>query len=246
MRTRTKAMVAIALFAVVVMIAASCNVYLILARSGGTLLWNSSEAYFFIGVRLRGYQVSYLRYPWFLAKNYLGGIEDADDDRESLTVVRVTPAGVEQHVLAPTDHRPGNSPGQYTPRQGHIYANYPALGGLCVWAGDHFEAATHKERQGFDGIDGLTEKDFDNGWSKRGFGDVEADSKFTVEVGDKFGLAVNNLVPKGAESGAASIDLLRPGKASERIWGLDLPWRKINKVGYQRTFQTAPSGKPPS
>jgi hypothetical protein len=85
-------------------------------------------------------------------------------------VIRVTPSAVERHVLKLDEREPWTGPGWYTPKRGHIYENYPALEGLCFWAGDHFEPATQEERRGFNGVDGLTEKDFDSGWSSRAFG----------------------------------------------------------------------------
>jgi len=71
----------------------------------------------------------------------------------------------------------------YTPRGSHIYANCPALGGLCVWAGDHFDPATLDGRSGIDGIAALTGKTFENenGWTKRGFGVGQSDSNFVID-----------------------------------------------------------------
>jgi hypothetical protein len=70
----------------------------------------------------------------------------------------------------------------FTPREGRIYVNYPACGGLCIWAGDHFDPAPQEERRGFNGIGFLTMRDFENknGWSKRRFGDNSTDSNFTI------------------------------------------------------------------
>jgi hypothetical protein len=123
-----------------------------------------------------------------------------------LAVVRVTSSGVENHVLKLKDPEPGRGPGLYTPRANRIYANYPALGGLCVWAGDHFEPAALDGRQGVDGIVALTAKAFENenGWSKRGVGVTRTDSNFTITVGDKFELAVNNLAVRRTARGAIS------------------------------------------
>jgi hypothetical protein len=230
MQTKTKAAIAIAICAAVV-IAASYRLYFIREDKGGTVLWNKNEAYFFIPISRRGKHVSSLRYAWFLAKEYLGAIEPADDDRESLAVVRVTPSRVENHMLPQTDLRPGSGPSMYTPRKGRIYANCPALGGLCVWIGDHFEPAAQEEQRGFNGIEGLTEKDFDHGWSSSGF-----NSGFTINVGDQFTLSVNDS-PMETENGAISIDLLRPGKPPERIWDLSVHKGRVSKTEYQHAFR---------
>jgi hypothetical protein len=59
-----------------------------------------------------------------------------DNHTGSLTVIRVTPSAVEQHVLK----LEGNTPDFFTPVGEAIYAN--CQGNLCKWEGDHFENAT--------------------------------------------------------------------------------------------------------
>jgi hypothetical protein len=79
-----------------------------------------------------------------------------DDQRISVTVIRITESAVERHVVDVADTGPGSGPGFYTPIEGQIYANYPDLGGLSKWAGDHFVAATDEERKRLSNIDHLT------------------------------------------------------------------------------------------
>ena len=136
--------------------------------------------------------------------------------------------------------RPGNGADMYTPLEGHIYANDPALGGLCRWVGDRFEPATPEERQRLDGINHLTNKDIDhgeNGWSKHSFG-IEPgnlDSSFTIEVGNNFKLSLNDLAAKTGDR-TFSINLLRPGHAPEMIWNRDLHWGRVSKTEYNHAF----------
>jgi hypothetical protein len=228
------------LIAVVVM-AARFNVYLILDGSGGTVLWNAEEAYFFIGIRHIGHEVNCLRFPWFLAKNYLGAVEEPDNDRGSLAVIRVTSFVVERHVQKLTYNPPGSGPEMYTPLEGLIYANYPERGGLCRWAGDHFEPATPEERQRLDDIGRLTNKDIENradGWSKRSFqvGPGDPDDMFTIEVGNRFRLSTSDLAAKNGDR-ILSIDLLRSGHSPERIWDVDQRYGRVSGAEYQRVFQ---------
>jgi hypothetical protein len=220
MRNGLKTTIGIAILIAALALATGLSAYFIRDDTGGDVLWNSSEAFFFIGISTRGLHVSWLGYPWFAAKQLMGGfaaVELPDDDRGSLIVIRVTSAGAERHDLKLEDRRPGSGPSMYTPRGGRIYANYPALGGLCVWDGDHFESATLEERRGFNGIDGLTAKDFDSGWRKRGFGVGQADSNFTINIGEKFDLSVNNMAVKESGHGGISIDMLYTGRAPIRI-----------------------------
>jgi hypothetical protein len=241
MRKRTKAIVAIA---ILVVAAANCNLYSLREYCGGNLLWNDSEAHFFVEVVRQGYHVSCLRYPWITIKEYLGAIESPDDNRAFLVVLRVTSYGVERRVLDLADRAnggAGSDPRQFTPLEGHIYANCPQLDGLCRWSGDHFERATQEERRRLAGPDSIA-KDYiraaENGWSKRQFGAGPPESTSTIDVGDGFQLSLKNLAVKGTENTTLSIDVLRPGKAPERIGKFDArpPMGMVTKTEYQRAF----------
>ncbi len=129
----------------------------------------------------------------------------------------------------------------YTPLEGRIYANYPELGGLCRWAGDHFEPATPEEQRRLDGIGHLTNRDIahvDNGWSKRSVqvGPGDSDDAFTIEVGNDFRLSPSDLGGKNGDR-ILSINLLRPGHGPEKIWDVDLRSGRISRTEYQHVFQ---------
>jgi hypothetical protein len=226
--------------------AASCNIYFLREYCDGNLMWNDSEAYFFVEVGRQGHHVSCVRYPLFVVKEYLGGIESPDDDRAFLVVLRVTSSGVERHVLNLADRAiggAGSDPTHFTPLEGHIYANCPELDGLCRWSGDHFERATQEERRRLAGPDRLA-KDYirvaANGWSKRHFGAGPPESTSTIDVGDRFRLSLKNLAVKGTEKTTVLIDVLRPGKTPERIGNFDArPPRgeMVSRTEYQRAFR---------
>jgi hypothetical protein len=235
-RALAKPVLITAVLAVVGVIASRSTVHLILDGADGTALWSANEAYVFVDTRHIGHRVSYLRFPWFIFKNYLGGIEDPDDDVDSLAVIRLTTSGAERHTVAFDGRIPGSHPSDYTPRKGHIYFYYLALGGLSFWAGDHIEAATQEERQTFYGK-GLTEKDFDTAWSKRTFGVApgSANSTFSVHIGDNLEISVRSQTAFTG-SGKISIDLRHPGKNPEAVWVHATHWGIISRAEYQCVF----------
>lgn len=245
MRNKTKAIIALG---ILIVLAASFRTYTIREGSGGYVLWDDSEAYFFVQVDDQGYDASYLRYAWiFFKEDIIGGLATAqvpDDQRAHLVAIHVTSFGIERHLvqLDRTEERgPGSDPGKYTPLEGRIYAICPALCGqcLCRWAGDHFVQATQEEQRRLDDINRLAKKDFDNngdGWSRRGFGAEPADRKFTINVGDKFRLSVNN-VAKSPDNRTVSIDLVRPGKIPENIGSFTARQGRVGKSEYQHVFQ---------
>jgi hypothetical protein len=242
MRPKTIAAITIAIAVLVASaVAGRSNVYMVLDGGDGRVLWNANEAYLFFGVRHIGHEVNILRFPWFLAKNYLGGVEDPGDDRGSLDVIRATSSGIEHHVQSVEYSPPGSGPDMYTPLEDRIYVNYPARGGLCRWAGDHFEPATPEERQRLDNIGHLTNKDIDhgeNGWSKRSFQVEPGDPNdtLTIEVSNNFRLSASDLGAKNGDR-ILSINLLKSGNAPEKIWEVNLHWGKVSKAEYERVFQ---------
>jgi hypothetical protein len=241
-RKRVKATCAVSIAALAVVAAVSFGAYFIRDDSGGEVLWNANEAYFFIHVFARGLHLSWLEYPWYVTKTFLGVPIVPDDERRSLAVVRVTSDGVERHIVTQKGADAASGPGQYTPRGGHIYANYPALGGLCIWAVDHFEPAPAPERRVFDGIMGLTAKDFDSGWTKRGFGATGLDSTFTVDVGTDFSLLVRTMDATKTGRGAISIDKEYFGRAptQTQIFNLEIRKARISSSEYRRIFFDSP------
>lgn len=253
----TKAVVVVAV--AVVAATASLKTYFLKEYSSGVVLWDAKEAYFFITVARYGHPVSYVRYPWFAAKEYLGGIEEADDNRAFLVVVHITSSTIQRRVVKLADRAnggAGSDPGSYTPFEGRVYASCPQLIGqfvedghlvggdpddaLCWWAGDRFEKATQAERQRLNGIRRLSTPDFDNdenGWSRREFGAGARDRRFTIDVGDGSRLSVNNVGVPGTRNGTVSIDLIRPLLTPEKIGEFKARFGPVNRTEYQHAFQ---------
>lgn len=253
MHKKTKiAITSLAILLAAVGAASVLRIYLIREDSGGDVLWNASEAYLFIDVAHRGAHVSYLEYPWMIFREYVGGVAAPNNERRSVTAIHITPSGIEQHVVEVAAAPPGGWPGEYTPFEGRIYANYPALGGRCRWAGDHFERATEEESRrlvssSFPGVEarsnrvfGLTSRPFDNvgGWSKHGIG-AGPESLFarsTTDVGGRFTISEKSEPVGRTGYAAVSIYIQRRGQAPERIWYLNGRPRRVSKAEYERIF----------
>jgi hypothetical protein len=216
---------------------ASAKSYYLIEGGGGILLANSSEAYFFLRTVQRGYRVAYLAYPWAILKQYLRAVPEPDDERYSLLVVRVTPSAIERYALPAPENQPGAEPSLYSPVNGTIYAN--CQGVLCKWTGIRFEQATAEEHQRFDGISRLApDINMDLGeWYKRGVGATTTPYQFSARVGGTLALSMKSSGLDQYGCGSVSIDLLRDGQTSDRIWYLDDHPRNVSKSQYRLAFQ---------
>ena len=270
MGNKTKATLAIlaaaAVIAPVALTATASNrVYEISGGSGGDLIWHRTEAYFFIEVSDLGYSWSRSEYLWVLFKRHVvGGFAVAEfptDGRAYLDVLRVSSTGVERYVLKLASRfkgGPGTDPARFTPMEDHVFASCPWLighftqngqtvakgmdDGLCRWEGDHFEKATEEEKNRLAGIHRLTTEDFrgdENGWSRIAFGAEHADRKFTIDVGGDFQIAVKN-VARDQENSTVTIDLIRSGKAAERLATFQSRFGQVSQTEYDRTFHDGP------
>lgn len=234
MRTGTKVTIVATILLGAMVAAASLKLYFIHDDDGDDLVWNSNEAYLFMGVARRGYRISYMEYPWATLKGLLSGVRLPDDERTSVTVVHITASGVEHHVVEMPDEPPANTPNFYTPVRGYIYANY--RGSLYKWTGNKFQTATAEEQRQLDGTNRLDETNMDKGWSKRGFGEASTDYQFVVDVGQTFKLEVTNKLLGRGWRGALSVDVVRPGQNPERIWYLDGHSRRVGRAEYEASF----------
>ncbi|MFZ0861408.1 MAG: hypothetical protein WB781_23750 [Candidatus Sulfotelmatobacter sp.] len=238
MRNKLKLTVLIAVLVIGVGVLVFGKIYLIRDDSGGDLLWDGSEAYLFMDVRHRGFQIGYLEYPWVVLKELLYGVQGPDDQRTSVTVVHITASGVDRHVVEALDEEQANTPDLYTPFEDYIYANYH--GSLCKWTGNKFETATAEEQSRLDFTNRLVATDIEKdtaGWSKRGFGEAVSDYEFAVEVGGKFTLHVTNKRLGRSGGAVVSVTLARPGQPVEDVWRVDGRPRRVSKTEYQIAFK---------
>jgi hypothetical protein len=237
MRNRLKLAVLVAVLVIGVGVLVFGKMYFIRDDSGGYLLWNGSEAYLFMDVSHRGFQIGYLEYRWVVLKELLYGVRGPDDQRTSVTVVHITASRVDRNVVEALDEEQANTPDLYTPLEGYIYANYH--GSLCKWTGNKFETATPEEQRRLDGTNRLVAAEIKKdaaGWSKRGFGEASTDYHFAVDVGQTFELEVTNKLPDRSRRSIVSVDVVRPGRAPEAIWHLDGRPRRVSKSEHEYAF----------
>lgn len=242
----SKKRVVVAMLIAAALLAAAFHVYAISEGAGGFAIWNRTEAYFFIQVDRRGESSSYLLFPWMLFKEYViggfaGAVEPADM-RAFLVVLHVTPAGVDRRIVKLADRAnggAGSDPKRFTPIGGSVYAMCPGLR-VCRWTGDRFENLTQQEQDGIGGVGRLTEENFENddgGWSRRVFVAGQAEPRFAIQVGNQFKLDVDCGEAGNTKEGAVSVDLERPGKASEAIARFQIREGSVGRTEYRHAFR---------
>ncbi len=218
------------------------RLYAVRESNIGAVLWNSDEAYVFLHVVRQGYDMSSLRYPWVLFKAVaIGGFaaaEGPDEINASVIVIHITPSGVERHEVDVPHEQLGTGPHMYTPIDDHIYANFPAIGGLCRWAGDHFELATREERERLHNE--LIEPDIDGGtrdWSKRRFSTGLFNGAITAEVGQKVRIFVQVSGRSKSSEGQVVVTLDEVDKKPQTLWTFDARRGLISTSEYRRLFE---------
>lgn len=236
--TRYKLTVLAVGFVITIAILVLEKTHIVRDDSGGTLLWNSNEAYLFMDVHRRGARIRYIEYPWAIFETLFGGVRPPDDQRTSVVVIRVTAAGVEHRVVQMLEEHPGNTPNLYTPFDDVIYAN--CGGHLCKWNGNKFEKATEEEQHRFDGIYKLGAKDDTNkgagAWSQRDVGSSSGDYRIAADVGGKFTVTITNQRLDRAGQSGISVNVLYPGRVPEPIWYFDGRPRTVSKTQYTDVF----------
>ena len=217
------------------------NVYFIREDGGGEVLWNSNEAYLFVGTSRSGYHMRLIEYPWRVIEQSLGaGAGPPDDKSSSGAVFHIISSGIERHVTKVSD---AGYAMMLTPLGGQIYGN--CSGTLCKWTGASFEIATEEEQRRLNGINKLVATNIPSdkafsfpldsdaaGWSARYFSGLT----FTVDVDEKFKLQLTNQMPERSIATILSIDLSRSGQPTERIWYLDGRPRMVGRQEYNAAF----------
>lgn len=253
---RHKKTIVIAFLLTTALVAATLNLYFLREYSGAVILWNSKQAYIFLGVDQEGVSISWLRYPWVLFKEYLRVSEPFNDSVGYLTVFEVSSSGTERHALKLEDRANGgiaSDPSRFTPLESRIYASCPRLlrnvvengrlissdSPLCWWASDHFEKATPVEQERLHGTERLTEGDMINGegWSRRVVPAGIDNLAFAIDVDDEFRLLISNSKRPEVNGGTLSIDAVRPGASRERLATVTRRAGRVGKVEYERAFQ---------
>jgi hypothetical protein len=183
------------ILAALVVLPFAINAYFVRNEAGCSFIWNAKEAYLTVGESTLGYRVKLAGYPFEAALALLGNVALPDDMRRSSTLVHVSASGVERYALHLSGDGNDLGPGVLSRRDGRLWANWPAHGNLCFWAGDHFEPASEELRHGPDWLDYTNPRHQDEGWS---FDSVAADGidgrrvmiRLADDIGGRTGVAV--------------------------------------------------------
>ena len=198
--------------------------------SSGLVLWNSNEAYFFVGTAALGYRFRIVDYALEPLRQYFHAPTPASDNTTALIIIRVTPAGLEHY-----EPRSSLSLSKVTPLSNAIYAHCGV--GPCKWTGTEFQLISESEGKEIGGESQLMSDDFSNvnGWSRRRF--------WVWPVGHSFQPYAFSLSMKGGTKLTVSggnpvaIDLQRPGRPVERVWYHKQENRMVSVERYERTFR---------
>ena len=194
------------------------------------LLWNSEEAYLFIGWGRSGYHISGFEYLFSYIPAYFGIPRTVDDNRLSMVVFRITPTEVERYVSEPYHMYRGFL--AYLPRDKTIYA-YDGGAMLWKWAGTHFETA-FPEKILLDEKLLSEKKDYTNlsGWSVR-HSLTTWPSKSEIELQGRPVIFLMTSKKSGKE---VLLDVQLPGATPRRILHTNSGLHLVSKSEYDRTF----------
>jgi len=241
MRSRKKlpvALAVIAAFSACAIYADVFHIYTLRDDNGGTILWNSTEAYLFMSEVQRGYRQSWPAYGVAALFEWFNAPSPPSDQHILLTVIHVTPTALERHVVN-VEGGTANVPAFLTPIEGDIYANCGGI--LCRWAGDRFENASEDEERRIGGIYKLA-GDVDqsiNGWSERGVGKVAGDSQFSVQIGKNTTLKVHQGDVYRSVTDSPTVELYRAGKPTQDLWRVNGDPHRVGKREYDRALAVA-------
>jgi hypothetical protein len=197
------------------------------------LLWNSEEAYLFVGWPRSGYHFTCFEYLLAYVPGYFGVPRTYDDNRLSTIVIRITRSSAERYVVDDLD---GVGFRAYIPHSKVIYA-YNGGAALWKWVGTDFEQASPEEQQGvpLNEIALLSSKDFTSvdGWSAR-HSLTSWPPQLEIELG---GEPVTLLVKLASSGDELSLDLQHRGGAPQRILHVERKLHLVSKSEYDRIFK---------
>ncbi|MGC2169845.1 MAG: hypothetical protein WA623_00505 [Candidatus Sulfotelmatobacter sp.] len=246
---RRKISVAVIVLVLAVSALAWLPVYYVIDRTSGDLVWNSSDAYVFIGVFESGYTFSYLGYLGEMVREIFPfGASEPEKKHYYTVVLRITPETVQRYTFNNFQYG-GVFPVGKTIAAGNYLDATPTK-----WSGTHFEPMTPAEekelREGARTIPPGPAYDNIAGWSKRKVGGevgresstgyTEKDGEAAIDLGGK---PLTFRMNSGFISHEAFIDLLRAGHAPERIWDLNENPERVNKATYKRIFGNGAAGQ---
>lgn len=245
-----KIIVAVSVMVLAVLALAWLRVYYVIDKIQGDLVWNSSDAYVFIGVFESGFTSNYLGYLGELVREtFPFGASGPEAKHYYAVVLHITPETVQRYTFDNFRY------GGVVPVGKTISAGNYLDAARTRWSGTNFEPMTPtEEKEWVEGARVIPPGPaYDNvaGWSKRTVGGevvresstdfVEKDSEATIQLGGK---PVTLSMNSGFISHEAFIDLLRPQHAPERIWHLNENSYGVSKSTYKRIFGDGPPVSP--
>lgn len=231
MEKKTTALVVTACLLLLVLISVLFELHLVKdSAQDSDLLWNSEEAYLFVGWGRSGYHFTGFEYLFSYIPAYFGIPRTVDDNRLSMVVFRVTPTKVERYVTEPYQMYRGFL--AYIPRDKTIYA-YDGGAMLWKWTGTHFETA-YPEKFVLDEKLLSEKKDYTNvrGWSVR-HSLTTWPSKFEIELQGKPVIFLTVSKNSGKE---VLLDVQLPSATPQRILHTNSRLHLVSKSEYERTF----------
>jgi hypothetical protein len=197
------------------------------------LLWNSEDAYLFVGWGRSGYHFTCAGYLFSHIPAYFGVPRTVDDNRLSMIVFRITPTAVERHVVEPYQMYRGFL--AYVPRGNTIYA-YDGGAMLWKWAGTHFETLTLEEQRklALDENAFASKKDYMNvdGWSSRSLATWPAKSEIVLQ-----GKPVTFFAKQVNSGEELLLELQLPGGTSQELLHVKRSFHVVSKAEYDRMFK---------
>ena len=194
---------------------------------GGYFLWKDDQAFLFMFDRPIGYRMSAVRYLVEAALELFYGVVPSNNDTSILTIIRITPAGVER-----SEQEPAVGFYDIAPVDNQIFARCP--GSICELSGMRFHVLPEQDGQKVE--DSISRKDFEspNGWSRKSIigahvGEHTSAYEFSINLSDGGKLLVRGGNP-------VSVDLLRLNRPAERVWYHEQRTRRVNRVEYDRVF----------
>lgn len=236
-----KRIIAIFVSLVAVLVLALLPGYYVRDGAAGYLIWNSTEAYLFVGVFQYGYTFSHLRYIGEIVREIFPFGASSPQNKHAYTVIlHITPDTLQSYSFDSfVISHPIVAIGKIV-----SIGKYPTSTGPLKWTGTHFEAMSPEEEKELRGnflkIPPGPAYDNFGGWSMRTLDLVSPGSanKLTFALsGDLLTLSTQSgLDRKGVVVREAFIDLSRSGRDPERIWHLNEKTRRIDKAAYTQIF----------
>jgi len=204
----------------------------------GTLLWNSNKAYVFVRVVSRGLRLSPLGYVLESINEYFGSVRLPDEKRSRTEVIDISSEPFRTFVREDIEF----SPQVFDDK---ILGGSAANGEVRIWKwdGTNFVAATVEEKRGLEAQQQANNlaghppgPDFDDvgHWWRRA--NVFERS---ITLNGPSQSSLDSLTVVGQKNGTVlTLDLVAPGKVTQRIWMLDTKPHMVSKRQYDRIFHS--------